>query len=90
LDAAVIDPRGFTFAKVEVLKFIALPQDERYRQTLLEWKRPAVAIAPFTATAHCMFRCRRSTRTPRGSEREDGTGDGSGREVRRRDSGCGS
>lgn len=44
-----LDARGLTFAKVEVLKFMALPEDERYRQTLLEWERPRCC--------HCAFHC---------------------------------
>jgi hypothetical protein len=46
-----IDPRGFTFSKVEVLKFIALSEDERYRQTLLEWERPRCCHCPFHSAA---------------------------------------
>jgi hypothetical protein len=80
-----IDSRGFTFSKVEVLKFIALPEDKRYGQTLLEWELPAAAIA--SSTARRMGRRRRSTLTLRGSGRDGGTGDGRSREVRRRDSG---
>jgi hypothetical protein len=33
-----IDLRGDTFWKVEVLKFIALSEDERHQQTPLEWE----------------------------------------------------
>jgi hypothetical protein len=44
-----IDPRGYTFWNVEILKFIALDEDERHRQTLLEWERPRCCHCPF----HC-------------------------------------
>jgi len=44
-----IEPRALTFSKVEVLKFIALPKDERYRQTLLEWELPHCCHCPI----HC-------------------------------------
>ena len=47
-----IDPRGYTFWQVEVLKFIALPEDERYRQTLLEWERPRCCHCPFHCPPH--------------------------------------
>ena len=47
-----IDPRGFTFAKVEVLKFIALDDDERYRKTLLEWELPRCCHCPFHCPPH--------------------------------------
>jgi hypothetical protein len=47
-----IDPRGFTFAKVEVLKFIALDDDERYRKTLLDWERPRCCHCPFHCPPH--------------------------------------
>jgi hypothetical protein len=47
-----IDPRGFTFSKVEVLKCIALPEDERYRQTLLEWEQPRCCQCPFHCPPH--------------------------------------
>ena len=47
-----IDPRGFTFAKVEVLKFIALDEDDRYRQTLLEWELPRCCHCPFHCPPH--------------------------------------
>jgi hypothetical protein len=44
-----IDARGFTFSKVEVLRFIAMPEDERYRLTTLEWEQPHCCHCPF----HC-------------------------------------
>ena len=44
-----IDPRGFTFSKVKVLKFIALDEYERHRLTLLEWEQPRCCQCPF----HC-------------------------------------
>jgi len=44
-----IDVRIFTFAKVEVLRFIAQPEDERDRLTLLDWERPRCCQCPF----HC-------------------------------------
>lgn len=47
-----IDPRGFTFSKVEVLKFLALDEYERNRQTLLEWERPRCCQCPFHCPPH--------------------------------------
>lgn len=47
-----IDPRGFTFAKVEVLKFIALDDGERYRKTRLEWELPRCCHCPFHCPPH--------------------------------------
>lgn len=44
-----IDVRGFAFAKVEVLRFLALDEYERNRQTLLEWELPRCCQCPF----HC-------------------------------------
>src|SRR5205085_7046923 len=44
-----IDMRVFTFSKAEVLRFIALPEDERNRLTLLEWEQPRCCHCPF----HC-------------------------------------
>lgn len=44
-----IDVRDKTFAKVEVLKFIALDEYERNRLTLLEWEMPRCCHCPF----HC-------------------------------------
>jgi hypothetical protein len=44
-----IDVRGFTFSKVQVLRFIALPEDERHIQTLMEWELPRCCQCPF----HC-------------------------------------
>ena len=48
-----IDVRGFTFSKVEVLRFIALPEEERNRLTLLEWELPRCCHCPF----HCPPAC---------------------------------
>jgi hypothetical protein len=53
-----IDPRGYTFSKVEVLKFIALSEDERDQQTRLEWELPRCS--------HCPFHC-----PPQGSAQEE-------------------
>jgi hypothetical protein len=47
-----IDPRGSTFAKVEVLKFTALDDDERYRKTLLECEMPRCCHCPFHCPPH--------------------------------------
>jgi hypothetical protein len=47
-----IDPRSFTFAKVEVLKFTALDEDDRYRTTLLEWELPRCCHCPFHCPPH--------------------------------------
>ena len=44
-----IDARNFTFSKVEVLRFIARPEDERNRLTLLDWEQPRCCHCPF----HC-------------------------------------
>jgi hypothetical protein len=43
------DVRGLTFSKVEVQRFVALPDDERNRLTLLEWEQPRCCHCPF----HC-------------------------------------
>jgi hypothetical protein len=47
-----IDARGFTFSKVEVLKFISLPEDQRDTQTLLEWEQPRCCHCPFHCPPH--------------------------------------
>jgi hypothetical protein len=47
-----VDPRSFTFAKVEVLKFVALDEDERYRKTLLGWELPRCCQCPFHCPPH--------------------------------------
>jgi hypothetical protein len=44
-----IDVRSYTFSKVEVLRFIALPEHERDRLTLLDWELPRCCQCPF----HC-------------------------------------
>ncbi len=44
-----IDMRIFTFAKSEVVRFAALPEEERDRLTLLEWEQPRCGHCPF----HC-------------------------------------
>lgn len=44
-----IDPRQLTFSKTEILRFIALPEDERESLTLLEWELPRCCHCPF----HC-------------------------------------
>lgn len=44
-----IDVRGFTFSKVEVLRFLALPDYERNNLTLMEWELPRCCQCPF----HC-------------------------------------
>ncbi len=44
-----IDPSGFTFAKVEVLRFIALDDHERDQKTRLERELPRCCHCPF----HC-------------------------------------
>lgn len=47
-----IDARGFTFAKVEVLKFLALDEHDRHRQTLLDWELPRCCQCPFHCPPH--------------------------------------
>lgn len=47
-----VDPRGFTFSKVEVLKFLALGEYERNRQTLLDWEQPRCCHCPFHCPPH--------------------------------------
>jgi hypothetical protein len=47
-----IDPRGFTFSKVEVLRFLALDEDERTRATLLDWEQPRCCNCPFHCPPH--------------------------------------
>lgn len=47
-----IDARGFTFSKIEVLRFIALPEDERNQLTLLEWELPRCCQCPFHCPPH--------------------------------------
>jgi hypothetical protein len=47
-----IDPRGLTFAQVEVLKFVALDEDERYRKTLLESELPRCCHCPLHCPPH--------------------------------------
>src|SRR4051812_14555896 len=44
-----IDVRGLAFSKVEVQCFVALPEDERNRLTLLAWEQPQCCHCPF----HC-------------------------------------
>jgi hypothetical protein len=44
-----IDVRGFTFSKVEILKFLALPDYERNSLTLMEWEMPRCCHCP----VHC-------------------------------------
>src|SRR5262249_10046618 len=47
-----IDPSGYTFWKVEVLKFLALDEEERDRRTLLEWELPRCCHCPFHCPPH--------------------------------------
>ena len=47
-----IDPRGCTFWRVEVLKFTALPEDERYRKTQLERELPRCGHCPLHCPPH--------------------------------------
>jgi hypothetical protein len=44
-----IDVRSVTFSKVEVSRFIALPEHERNSLTLMEWEMPRCCHCPF----HC-------------------------------------
>lgn len=44
-----IDVRGLTFSKIEVLRFMAQPDYERDRLTLLDWELPRCCQCPF----HC-------------------------------------
>ncbi len=47
-----VNPRGFTFSKVEILKFVSLDESDRYRQTLLEWEQPRCRHCPFHCPPH--------------------------------------
>jgi hypothetical protein len=44
-----IDVRDITFAKAEVVRFIALDEYERNQKTLMEWELPRCCHCPF----HC-------------------------------------
>lgn len=47
-----LDPRDFTFAKVEVLKFLAHDDYHRHQATLLDWERPRCCRCPFHCPPH--------------------------------------
>lgn len=47
-----IDPRYYTFAKVEVLRFLALDEYHRHQATLLDWERPKCCQCPLHCPPH--------------------------------------
>lgn len=47
-----VDPRGYTFAKVEVMKFLALDEHQRHQATLLDYERPRCCHCPFHCPPH--------------------------------------
>lgn len=47
-----IEVRNITFAKAEVLRFIALDEYERNQKTLMEWEMPRCCHCPFHCPPH--------------------------------------